>query len=75
MYKKQTNQEGYGKLSLDKVEKVIGGKGPLRAVPHGCGGEFGYREYKGSLSGCLTARTCRVRFYLFRPTQNRMSTR
>jgi hypothetical protein len=43
------------KLSLDKVEKVIGGK--------------------GSLSGCLTARTCRVRFYLFRPTQNRMSTR
>ncbi len=31
------------KLSLDKVEKVIGGKVPLRAVPHGCGGEFGYR--------------------------------
>ncbi len=32
------------KLSLDKVEKVIGGTGPRRAVPRGGGG---YRGDKG----------------------------
>ncbi|CAH7140717.1 hypothetical protein AB6E77_17115 [Vibrio sp. 10N.247.311.18] len=39
------------KLSLDKVEKVVGGTGPRRAVPRGCGcgggGGGGYRGDKG----------------------------